>query len=550
MNENICLANFGDKLKVNGKVDLQYVMEDGSVIHNEAKNTAFTSTWAASGLVKCLLSGSDSERLVLELTDCDDAPDMNFPFLNGTTVGFAYLNSSSSGKYRGSEIANKRIISFENGKLVASFTYEWTASQIPGTIRSIGYTLQNKSSDLSSAGGYNFLTIPVITKQCKAFYQTMYDSYDKVYDYRKQFSYAYAYYSNGGSDDTGSYFSFTVYRMYNSIGAPSYSSKAIKFYYTVGYTADRNIVYDHHLYYDVDTGNVGIVIDYIVRTSSTADFETHRALFLIDFENGTSSASWDVILDTAHTITYYSELYRYFNPFRVTENSGINDYKVLIKKGNKLYLKISMSSSSSLLTLLDNYPQMSSTFCYTDLGKVQANTTPNDFYFPKRYKTLLIGTSGDYLYDANYCLSKYSSPKVSGFAINSAGDVCYVCDSESVLRSDNSYGNTPISVCIDADTDQLIATRMMLSNSGSNYSIIANDGAIEHIVLKDQHIYYVPIFPYVGSSVGSTDVKEKFCADAQMFQALTHFHVPAEAQVRPENSGVRIVYELTISNPT
>lgn len=546
MNENICLANFGDKLKVNGKVDLQYVMEDGSVIHNEAKNTAFPSTWAASGLIKTLLS---NEKILLELTDCDDEPDMKFPFLNGNTVGFAYLNSSASGKHRGSEIANKRIFSFEDGKLVASFTYEWTASQIPGTIRSIGYTLQNRYSDLSSAGGYSMLTIPVITKQCKAFSQTMSGNTPKVYDYRKQFSYAYNYYGNNGSDDTGSYFSFNINRMYNSIGAPSPSSKVIKCYYTTGYKADRNSMYDHHLYYDVDTGDVGIVIDYVVRTSSTADFETHRALFLIDFENGTSSASWDVILATARTITYYSEMYRYFNPFRIPDNSNIDDYRVLIKKGNKLYFKFQPRSYTYLQTLLANYPQISTTFCYSTLDKLQVNTTPNDFHFLKRYKTLIGSTSEDYLYDFNYCCYPYDNNNVVGFAINSAGNVCYVSNSEYVVRSDNSLYNMAVSVHIDADTDQLIATRMMSYNNNSS-SLSANDGAIERIVLADQHIYYVPIFPYDSLPTSSTAVRERFCADAQMFQALTQFHVPADAQVRPENSGVRIVYELTISNPT
>lgn len=532
MNENICLANFGDKLKVNGKVDLQYVMEDGSIIHNESKNMAFTSTWAASGLIKSLLNGS---LIQLELTDCDDEPNLKFPFLKGTPVGYAYLNSTSSGNYRGAEIASKRVFSFENGKLVASFTYEWTASQIPGVIRSIGYTLQNRQN-MNTDEYYNLFTIPIITGADQPCFSYIMSGDDKtVYDYFRKVTYR-LYDTSTSYDSTGCYISTTIYKKINKEGA-SRQSKSFKMqvYPSSVYSFAR---INQLLYYDADTGEIGTVWDYYVKETSTSDYQTRRCLCMIDFEGGTYDVKWDVLLK-ADSSSYTQS---YFSPF----GKDVPPYQVVVKKNGKLYLKLRASggNASYVINKIKSEPSFTTTFCYTSPENLKKLSELSDFTFCKRFAKTVVN---DKLYDLNYCCgASNSSSYVWGWVINQNNDIGYIATYENVLDDSlSSSSSLSVNVLIDSENDQLIISRMMMSSNNVDY---LNDGLIESHSFGGEKIYYVP--KYYLPSGSSYPMNFRGCADAQMFQAITHFHVPAEAQVRPENSGVRIVYELTISNPT
>lgn len=532
MNENICLANFSSKMKVTGKVDLQYVMEDGSVIHNESKNMAFPSTWAASGLIKSLLNGS---LIQLELTDCDDEPDLKFPFLKGNPVGYAYLNSTSSGNYRGAEIANKRVSSFENGKLVVSFTYEWTASQIPGTIRSIGYTLQNRS-DMNTDAYYNWLTVPIITGADQPCFRYVMDGEDKtVYDYFRKVTYR-LYDTSASHDSTGCYISTTIYKKLNKEGASKQSKRfKMQVYPSSVYSFAR---LNQLLYYDVDTGEIGTVWDYYVKETSTSDYQKRRCLCVIDFEGGTYDVKWDVLLKVDSS----SYTQPYFSPF----GKDVPPYQVVVKKNGKLYLKLGPTNgdTTSVINKIKSEPSFTTTFCYTSPENLKKLSELSDFTFCKRFAKTI---SDKGIYDVNYCCgSSYSSSYVWGWVINQNNDIGYIASSEYVLDGSlSSYSALPVNVLIDSENDQLIISRMLMCTNNSDY---LNDGLIESYSFGGEKIYYVP--KYYLPSGSSYPMNFRGCADAQMFQALTHFHVPAEVQVRPENSGVRIVYELTISNQT
>lgn len=534
MNENICLANFSSKMKVNGKVDLQYVMEDGSVIHNEAKNTAFPSTWAASGLIKSLLRDS---TILLELTDSDDAPNMNFPFLKGEPVGYAYLGSTSSGNYRGTEVTNKRVFTLENGKLVISFTYEWTASQIPGVIRSIGYTLQNRDYFSDHQETYSWLTLPIINSACAgSFYAIVQGNrYEKVYDYLRSITWALSEPISSSQDTAGFYLTIPICK-YSNDGSFTYISKTIKVYLT-DYKAYSYSTYGYNMLYSVDDGSVSILCDYYVKKDGSSDYEIHRCLIKIDFENAAGFVEWDVNFKSSSTIT--QDAYAYLNPFR---RKGISNYAVLIEKNGQIYMKLA-GSASTIISYRNENPEFTSTFCFTDKENLKLETDVSMFSFCKKYPKIIVG---DYLYDFNYGFSYYTDGKgVIGWVLNASGDIAYINTSESVLR-DSTYASSAFSAAIDPETKQAIYCRILYSGS-NNYLIYPGDGAIDHISNGNEKIYFVTRHSGFDNN---TPLSWKWAADAQVFQALTHFHVPAEAQVRPENSGVRIVYELTISNPT
>ena len=171
MNENITIPVLSGFSKVEGKVDLQYLLEDGSVIHNKSKNTAFIPAWSASNLFQNFINASGSTPM-LYLTDYDGEVDTKFPFLQGHMVGFSYPGASATGTYLGAEIKPKRVVNMENDRLTISHTYEWLASQVPGQIRKIGYTYQNfyPYSNINDRI-YGVLTLPVINMQTQMAYQ-------------------------------------------------------------------------------------------------------------------------------------------------------------------------------------------------------------------------------------------------------------------------------------------------------------------------------------------------------------------------------------------
>lgn len=534
MNENICLADANNKLKISGKVDLQYVMTDGSIIHNKSKNTAFPSTWAASMLIKSLLSMISSQAVYLELTDGDSDPNLKFPFLTGEPVGFAYVNSKASGLYLGAEIANKRIIKFSGGKLVLSFTYEWTASQIPGTIKSIGYTLQNLTYLYDDhATLYSALTVPIISATDQLYPRAICNtpSYPTVYDYKRKVTYALSSSTPSGRPNSSEWTVSTQCYKYSNDKSFSNLSNGISFKLT-DFRPDSYAMDDFHLYYNADDGLFGVILDWRVKETSSPDWVAYRSLYAIDVDTKTSTLQWTYEIDRGTNITA-----AYINPFRSTLGG---EYKVLIQKGGNIYMKLN-GSYDRVTNLVKNNPDFTSTFCYMPIDALRGKTSSDMLAFCKPFSKLF--NNDGYIVDCNFCLGNYN--RFRGFTVNLSGDIGYISDSENVIY--NSTTTTSyVSVHIDSDTKQLVISRKMY-NPNNNYNSNAGDGPIERLFFGNECIYYVP--RYNGADTNES-IYPRSCADAQVFQNLTQFHVPVDAQVRPENSGVRVVYELTISNPT
>lgn len=539
MNENICLANFGDKLKVNGKVDLQYVMEDGSVIHNKAKNTAFLPTWAASGLIKYLLT--DANYIKIELTDGDYEPDPKFPFLRGEPVGYSYLNAAASGIFRGQEVSNKRVVVADGDTLTVSFTYEWNASQIPGPIRTIGYTLQDNTGISNKMRECSTLTVPIInatnqTTPSRVLSASGY--YSTVYDYFREVSYSL--YTRGYSQEStsnGYTLQLTVYKAHNTYPT-SYSSKAIKLQLTdfSVYTYGYGEVYP---LYNADTGEYCIIVGYMIKqtSASTSKYEVHRAMFSVDFESGTSTKKWDVLLSS------YDSNYQYdrINPYY--PNATFRP--VLVQRNNKIYTKLDGFSLTNLKNEIASNERFSSTFIYFDSDKLSENITKDDIGYCNRFTPSVYDDNT--IRDLNYCYA--ASGSLFAFIITRNMDVGYISDYDYVITTASNSTSSSVSAIIEPDTNQLII-RPSYYNGAEG---ALGDGPIGHTLIGDDKVYFIQKYYNYSSSESAAINKLKMvmgCADAEMFQALTQFHVPAEAQVRPENSGVRIVYELTISNPT
>lgn len=83
-------------------------------------------------------------RSILALNDAGPAPDPNFPFLMGQTIGYGKPSTGSLGTFRGAyNAANEVLGSFSDTKQRWKFQYDFTTAQAnSGTILSAGLTKQ------------------------------------------------------------------------------------------------------------------------------------------------------------------------------------------------------------------------------------------------------------------------------------------------------------------------------------------------------------------------------------------------------------------------
>ena len=539
MNENIHIPVPSGFSKVEGKVDLQYLLEDGSVIHNKSKNTAFVPSWSASNIFQLFIDGNDNSPM-LYLTDYDGEVDTKFPFLQGHTVGFSYPGASAKGNYCGAEIKSKRIISTENNRLTISHTYEWLASQVPGQIRKIGYTYQGFYPYSSLNSKYaGILTLPLINMHSQMAYQNFSaDIVDSprsvgiiislpgfgISDNKLRASFTYSRYS---ATEKGKYTSWSINHYLTDYRPNSYSSMETKYIY------------------DEDTGDAYAIFYFYVRKTSSSEYEYHRQLVKLDFENQQTSTIWDVILQTSATVeTSINHTHR-LSPVYADYSSDFE--KWLIKRGQTLYTKINASNLSDVTKMQQEHPEITSGVLSFPYASLQSDIKiENCYFFPTMSEW---GTSNGSRYDPNFTYGYNSSRSIRRWVLNFSGDICFISTTEYIKHIDensessmqyaynlliNTYKNKSICVPYASSFD---------SNSGVG---LALDGAIERWSIGEHEIYAVPRY----STVGNDGLSLKNCANNQICQALTCYSVPKEAQTRPENTGIRIVYELTISNPT
>ena len=530
MNENIHLLN--NNCKITGKVDLQYVLPDGTVQHHTSHNKAFQAAWSATSLVAQLIAGS---TIALLLTDYAGQPDDSFPFLQGNTVGVAYNNSAAKGKYVGAEIANKRVISISDNKLTVSHTYEWLASQIPGTIRSIGYTMQffNSEGNQLSNGVYS---VNALTCQ-----RTM----------------AYSLQGSANMLDVNRESGYYI----SGVSTKSENSKIIVYgtlikYSTVLYNTHTDFAFTHVLIdqapyahslfewlmlYDVDTGSTYVIIGYYLRKTSSSDYEFHRQLIKIDVDGKQCDFIWDVLLGTSTKSTY--------DPYSICPLSttySLSCFTWLVKKGDRIFAKIEGSSSNMWKAMQadERITTCVYSFQYAELNRI---LSIDDLTFLPSIPSRVSADGYQYIYNTG--TSAYYYDLIRKLVISESGDFCFFCNQEYMQRIDPSEARVETSgafnLIVVPDKNKIACVPMAYVYRNS-YSY-PESACIEHININGEETFFSQtLYRFDPTKYKQSDLR--YNVMNTICQALTWYSVPESAQQRPDNSGVRVVYELTFEN--
>lgn len=139
-------ANPAYNQKVKGHVSVEYVLMDGSTVKAAESNNTAVSALFYSAPLYYFLQGANT-YIYLVLSDSDSALyDRPLPVMDGSLIGYAHDKSTATGAFCGMELTANRLCELTDGNLSVSRTYEWTASQVPGEVKSLGY-IYNPSAE-------------------------------------------------------------------------------------------------------------------------------------------------------------------------------------------------------------------------------------------------------------------------------------------------------------------------------------------------------------------------------------------------------------------
>lgn len=302
-----------------GKVLLEYISKDGKCKSKLSKNLAFTSAWNENYVIESLLR-NDSYSPYLILTDYAGDVNPSLPLIPGNAVGYARIGSGSSGLYQGAEIVSSREQSVaNNGVITDKRVFEFTGSQVPGTVKTIGYSRQwNSATDAFSYpyAGYKLINSPAeaplihetrgiinnVTGKCVGIYNT---SFSKP---------------------------STVTLKVNTSSFYDAKSTTHTISAEISESLDSASIRQNALVLDVDTGKYYFIIELYSRPSNTTTVYRHIFEISDDFS---SMSVYDSFVVYSGTSEYpYSECYNHFMyPYSYSlkmQNAGY-------KKGNKYY---------------------------------------------------------------------------------------------------------------------------------------------------------------------------------------------------------------------
>ena len=143
--------------EIKGNVCIEYRDELTGRIKERiaSKNHIFEDSFR-SGNWSDILNNTSYENLFI--TDDNSPPDDNLPYLRGNIVGWGRTNTAASGLYQGNYITDKSWLDRDiNNGMGRSWkwTYEFSSSQLPGEMKSVGIT--NQYATCNS----DFLLLPV-----------------------------------------------------------------------------------------------------------------------------------------------------------------------------------------------------------------------------------------------------------------------------------------------------------------------------------------------------------------------------------------------------
>ena len=466
-----------------GRVSLEYVSKDGTCRSKMSKNLAFTSAWNENYVIESFLrNGASSPYLIL--TDYAGVVNPSLPLIPGNVVGYAQIGSGSSGLYQGAEIVSSREQSVSNnGVITDKRVFEFTGSQVPGKVKTIGYSRQWNGADPSFSSSYGYVGYKLINSPAEA---------PLISGTRGIINQV-----------TGK--SVSLYNV--SFSKPStvtLSVQTASFYdksttmctisAEISESLTHCIIRQDTLALDVDTGKYYFIVELYSRPSSTTD--VYRYIFEIS-DDFNSMSVYDSFLVYSGTSEFpYSECY---NHFMYPYTYNLNIQSAGYKKGNKYYFGTNDSSKDYGVYEANLQAR------HTD-GKTQLDFSrfiPLQWPFgtetqKKGYTaTMFYGDSlVAFMYDSSFAfgflnLNNVDAPAGSTRSLKSSS-----CDTLNLKIFNSPDGNS-----------ELIA---YLANNNSSLTFFNR---------------------YISATLG----------------ALTWFRVPDDAPEREEGDGIRITYEVTFT---
>lgn len=302
-----------------GKVLLEYISKDGKCKSKLSKNLAFTSAWNENYVIESLLRNASYSPYLI-LTDYAGDVNPSLPLIPGNAVGYARIGSGSSGLYQGAEIVSSREQSVaNNGVITDKRVFEFTGSQVPGIVKTIGYSRQWSSVDYSLTQpyvGYKLINSPPeapliadsrgiinqVTGKSVRFYNTGFNTPSTV----------------TLQVETASFYDTTYTRHTMSAN--------------ISESLTKGTIPQRALVLDVDTGKYYFIVDIYSRPSSTTN--VYRYIFEIS-DDFSGMSVYDSFLTYSGEKDYaYAECYNhYIYPY----SRNLNMQSMGCKKGDKYY---------------------------------------------------------------------------------------------------------------------------------------------------------------------------------------------------------------------
>lgn len=487
MNDIVCLDK---RMEVHGTVSLEYVAKDGTVRHICSGNAAFNAAWNASFNIASFLRYSDG---VLALTDYTGDVDKKFPIIPGNVVGYASVGGGTSGLYKGAEIISSREQTIsDSGKITDKRVYEFTSSQVPGPIRTIGYTQQwnyGRAEGNNNGAGYRLPYMDprkiygnVISTTGISIDDT-YRTVVGIYDFRYNSS-------------TGTFtITFRKYAADNTYTAYPLTAQS-------SINTDMSLV-QYIVVYDLDLGVYEIVADMFHYVSAESKYVVTRFFFTIDANLTTMTLTKTMRLTTGTSGGFSSAEYvkHYIYPYGSSQYISVYGFK----NNGKYYVHSKEYDSSA---------------ARKGLYEADLEVAHNDGV-----------TQRD--------LIRYIHPQIphGGDDATTVVDSRYVRSAlllrDKIIAYTSSYNEN--SLCVYNLADLTVPYGTVRTKSVGGYSTHA---FIIHDHRDDSE--FLCMYKRDGQTLFNNYWFES-CG------ALTWFRVPDDAPVRQEGDGIRITYEITIT---
>lgn len=479
------VLNNSNRMGAHGKVTLEYISKDGKSKAITTDNYAFNGAWNTSLVIHNFLKNK-GELLDLILTDYDGEVDKNIPIIPGNTVGFCTVGSGSSGIYRGAEIIGKREQSIApNGAITDKRVYEFTSSQVPGEIKTVGYSRQWKSSAMGSEDNAVGICLPKkISPE-----SNIYNDYG-IYDSASMSGVAL---TSVGWNSTNITFNIR----FLSVDVVS-TNKSI----TVQMGVSINYITQNLLVKDLDTNVYYVLCDAFVYDEGV--YKAIRYFFELSDDFSTASKTKELLLCTGTSSAYsnseYTKHYMYPSISRNLANNGV-------KVGNRYYAFSTYSSSPDPILTKKGLVEGLFEEPHTE-GKVQKD------FLRVILPQILRGTDNTNFYASTNGTIMHLSDRKVAFKLSNSNLLCFYDLDDVVVPYGSLYHEKGIGS---------YSLRAMIIENAQN-----DDNNLTVTFRKSSKLDYDN---YLQVTSG----------------AFTWFRVPDDAPKREEGDGIRITYEMTFT---